>query len=158
MHMIKRRNALALAASAVIGLTATLPALADTYPSKPVRIVVIVAPGGSADAVARMLAEGLGTRLGQPVIVQNKPGAGGNLATQYVARSPADGYTLLLTANNHTINPSLFANAGYSIDDLAPVAGLMEGPSVIDSPGVRPNAQGPRDSPSNDSKNNRRQA
>jgi tripartite-type tricarboxylate transporter receptor subunit TctC len=99
-----------------------------------VRIVVIVAPGGSADALGRIVAEGLTTRLGQPVVVENKPGAGGNVATQAVARSPADGYTLLLSANNHTINPSLFANAGYGIDDLVPVAQLMEGPSVIAVP------------------------
>ncbi len=114
-----------------LSLCASVGARADTFPSKPVRIVVIVAPGGSADALARIVAEGLTARLGQPVLVENKPGAGGNVATQAVARSAADGYTLLLTANNHTINPSLFASAGYGIDDLLPVAQLMEGPSVI---------------------------
>lgn len=114
-----------------LSLCASVAARADTFPSKPVRIVVIVAPGGSADALARIVAEGLTARLGQPVLVENKPGAGGNVATQAVARSAADGYTLLLTANNHTINPSLFASAGYGIDDLLPVAQLMEGPSVI---------------------------
>jgi tripartite-type tricarboxylate transporter receptor subunit TctC len=117
-----------------LALCAAPAAHADTFPSKPVRIVVIVAPGGSADALGRIVAEGLTARLGQPVVVENKPGAGGNLATQAVARSPADGYTLLLSANNHTINPSLFANAGYGIDDLVPVAQLMEGPSVIAVP------------------------
>jgi tripartite-type tricarboxylate transporter receptor subunit TctC len=117
-----------------LALCAAAAAHADTFPSKPVRIVVIVAPGGSADALGRIVAEGLTTRLGQPVVVENKPGAGGNVATQAVARSPADGYTLLLSANNHTINPSLFANAGYGIDDLVPVAQLMEGPSVIAVP------------------------
>lgn len=103
---------------------------AENYPSKPIRIVVIVAPGGSADAVARMVGDQLSARLKQPVIVENRPGAGGNVATQAVKAAPADGYTLLFTANNHTINPSLFANAGYSIDDFVPVAQLMEGPSV----------------------------
>jgi tripartite-type tricarboxylate transporter receptor subunit TctC len=117
-----------------LALCAAGAAHADTFPSKPVRIVVIVAPGGSADALGRIVAEGLATRLGQPVVVENKPGAGGNVATQAVARSPADGYTLLLSANNHTINPSLFASAGYAIDDLVPVAQLMEGPSVIAVP------------------------
>ncbi len=117
-----------------LSLVAAAAAQADTFPSRPVRIVVIVAPGGSADALGRIVAEGLTTRLGQPVVVENKPGAGGNVATQAVARSPADGYTLLLSANNHTINPSLFANAGYGIDDLVPVAQLMEGPSVIAVP------------------------
>jgi tripartite-type tricarboxylate transporter receptor subunit TctC len=124
----------ALVCSALSLLCAPFAAQADTFPSKPVRIVVIVAPGGSADALGRIVAEGLTTRLGQPVVVENKPGAGGNVATQAVARSPADGYTLLLSANNHTINPSLFANAGYGIDDLMPVAQLMEGPSVIAVP------------------------
>ncbi|MGD9941925.1 MAG: tripartite tricarboxylate transporter substrate binding protein [Burkholderiaceae bacterium] len=115
-------------------LAAASAARADGYPSKPVRIVVIVAPGGAADAMARIIADGLTSRLGQPVIVENKPGAGGNLATQFVARAPADGHTLLLTTNNHTINPSLFGNAGYAVDDFAPVAELFEGPSVIAVP------------------------
>lgn len=119
-----------------LSLCAAFSAQADTFPSKPVRIVVIVAPGGSADALARIVAEGLTTRLGQPVAVENKPGAGGNLATQTVARSAADGYTLLLSANNHTINPALFANAGYGIDDLMPVAQLKEGP-MAPSPAPR---------------------
>lgn len=120
--------------SALSLLCAAAPVLAQTFPTKPLRIVVIVAPGGSADALARIVAEGLTTRLGQAVVVENKPGAGGNLATQTVARSAADGYTLLLSANNHTINPALFANAGYGIDDLMPVAQLMEGPSVVAVP------------------------
>jgi tripartite-type tricarboxylate transporter receptor subunit TctC len=104
---------------------------AADYPSRPIRIVVIVSPGGSGDTVARLVGEKLSARFKQPVIVDNRPGAGGNLATQAVAKSPNDGYTLLLTANNHTINPSLFASPGYAIDDLVPVAELMEGPSVI---------------------------
>lgn len=106
-------------------------AAGDNYPTKPVHVVVFVAPGGSADAVARMLGEGLGQSLGQPVVVENKPGAGGNLSTQYVSRATPDGHTLLLTANNHTVNPALYANAGYALSDLVPIASLMEGPSVI---------------------------
>ena len=116
------------------GLVAAGAVHADTFPSKPLRLIVIVAPGGSADGVARLVAERLVPRLNQPVIVENRPGAGGNIATQFVAKAPPDGYTLLVTANNHTINPSLFSNAGYAIDDFAPVALLMEGPSVIAVP------------------------
>lgn len=123
---------------AMIALAASLPVSAlpqdAKFPSKPIHIIVIVAPGGSADTVARMVGDGLGQRLGQSVVVENKPGAGGNLASQYVSRSAGDGYTLLLTANNHTINPTLFPNPGYGIDDFVPVAGLMEGPSVIAVP------------------------
>lgn len=95
------------------------------------RIVVIVAPGGSADALARMVADKVGERLQTTFVVENKPGAGGNIATQTVARSAPDGTTFLVTANNHTLNPTLFSNAGYGIDDLVPVAQLMQGPSVI---------------------------
>ena len=128
---INRRLALAALSTSI-----AIPALAQesAYPTKPIHIVVIVAPGGSADAVARLVGEGLSQKLGQPVVVENKPGAGGNLASQAVARSPADGYTLLLTANNHTINTELFANPGYSLDDFVPISALMQGPSVIAVP------------------------
>lgn len=122
------------AISIIAGFCAMGGAHAETFPNKPVRVVVIVAPGGSADAMARMVGEGLTQRLGQSVIVENKPGAGGNLASQLVSRSAADGYTLLLSANNHTINPALFSNAGYKVDDFVPVAALMQGPSVIAVP------------------------
>ena len=97
----------------------------------PIRLVVIVASGGSADAMARLVGEKLGPVLDTVVVVENKPGGGGNLATQLVAKAPPDGTTLLVTANNHTINPTLFADAGYKISDLVPIADLMWGPSVV---------------------------
>ena len=104
----------------------------------PLKIIVIVAPGGSADAMARMVGEKIGPLLNTMTVVENKPGAGGNLATQLVAKAPADGMTLLVTANNHTINPTLFSDAGYGINDLVPIADLMWGPSVIVVPANSP--------------------
>jgi tripartite-type tricarboxylate transporter receptor subunit TctC len=118
----------------LVALAAAGAPYAETFPSRPLRLIVIVAPGGSADGVARLVAERLGPRLKQQVLVENRPGAGGNIAAQFVAKAPPDGYTLLVSANNHTINPSLFANAGYAVDEFAPVALLMEGPSVIAVP------------------------
>jgi tripartite-type tricarboxylate transporter receptor subunit TctC len=112
---------------------AAVPALAQLPPStKPIRIVVIVAPGGSADFTARLLAEKLQDRLKRTVIVENKPGAGGNLATAYVARAEADGNTLLLTSNNHNVNPLLFREPGYDPrKDFAAVSQIVRGPSVL---------------------------
>lgn len=101
------------------------------WPDKPIRIVVPSAPGGSGDAVARIIGERLGAALGQPVVVENKGGGGGNIATVAVAKAPADGYTILLTGNNHTINLSLFARPPYRLDDFAPVTELTRGPSVF---------------------------
>jgi tripartite-type tricarboxylate transporter receptor subunit TctC len=83
-------------------------AQADTYPNRPIRLVVGYAVGGGTDIIARLAAQYLGTRLNATIVVDNKPGAGGNIATENVAKSPADGYTLLLAVNNVTINPYLY--------------------------------------------------
>ena len=83
------------------------------YPEKPIRIVVAFAPASSTDIVARLLSEPLSASMGQPVIVENKPGAGGNIATTGVMNAPADGYTLLFHSVAYAVNPSLFKNAGY---------------------------------------------
>jgi tripartite-type tricarboxylate transporter receptor subunit TctC len=100
--------------------------------AKPLRIIVITSPGGQADTVARILAEGLGKTLRRTVLVENKVGAGGNIATEYVARQPADGTVLLLTSNNHTINPTLFKKVDYDYQkSFVPVTQLTRGPSVI---------------------------
>ncbi len=111
---------------------------AQAYPVRPIHVVVIVAPGGTGDAVARMIGEPLSRKLGQPVVVENKPGAGGNVASQYVSRADPDGYTLLLSANNHTLNPTLYPNAGYRLEDFEPIAALTESPSVICVPVTSP--------------------
>jgi len=97
---------------AAVSLLASVPALAQ-YPTKPIHIVVPYAAGGGTDIVARMLAGPLREMLGKPVIVDNKPGAGGALGAAEVARATADGYTLLMTAGAFVISPSVLANAGY---------------------------------------------
>ena len=102
-----------------------------SYPDKPVRLVVAFAPGSSTDIVARLSAEQMSASLGQTVVVENKPGAGGNIATQQVMNSPADGHALLIHSVAVSVNPSLFANAGYdTLRDLAPVASTSMPPAV----------------------------
>ena len=105
-----KHRLLCLLASLVL---AAVPALA-AFPDKPVKIVVAFAPGSSTDIVARLIAEQLSASLGQPVVVENKPGAGGNIATLGVMNAVPDGHTLLLQSVAYAVNPSLFANAGYS--------------------------------------------
>ncbi|KQP15848.1 tripartite tricarboxylate transporter substrate binding protein [Pseudorhodoferax sp. Leaf265] len=115
---------------AAVSLALCGPAAAQD--SRPTKIVVITAPGGAGDFMARYVAERLGTRTGQPVLVENRPGAGGNIASSLVARAPADGRTLLLTSNNHTINPQIFSKAGYdAFKDFVPVTQLTRGPIVL---------------------------
>ena len=118
------------------GLALTLCAWAahpqGTYPAKPIRLVLVVAAGGSADAVGRIVAERLTPALGQAVLVENRGGAGGNIASQLVAKAVPDGYTLLLTANNHNVNARIYKDAGYDPRrDFVPVVQLSEGPSVL---------------------------
>lgn len=120
-------------AALVAAAFATATARAE-YPEKPIRIVVPSSPGGSADTIARLVGERLGRATGQPVIVENKGGGGGNIATEAVAKSAGDGYTILLTGNNHTLNVSLFAKAPYRLDDFVPVIELTRGPSVFVAP------------------------
>lgn len=112
----------ALAAGAALGLARALPAWARDYPNKPIRLVVPFATGGGSDTVARAIAEKLTLDWGQPIIVDNRPGAGGALGANIVARSAPDGYTLLLSdASALTINPSLYPKLPYSEADLTPV-------------------------------------
>ena len=103
------------------------------YPSKPIRLIVPFAPGGSTDVLARLLAEALRPELGQPVIVENKAGAGGNIGGDFVAKAPPDGYTLLIAAAGPTvINPSLYARMPYDpAKDLRPVSLLIQEPNLM---------------------------
>ena len=112
-------------------LAFTLPVKA-AFPEKPIRFVVAFAPGGSTDIVARLIGEQLSAALGQPVVVENRPGADGNIATVGVMNAPADGYTLLIHSVAYSVNPSMFANAGYdALTDLQPVAMAAFTPNLI---------------------------
>jgi len=107
-------------------------AMAQPYPSKPVRLIVPFGAGGITDLVARVLAEKLSGHLGQPVVVENRPGAGGNIAAAAVAKSPADGYTLLMsTAAMLSVNPVLYKQLPFDPKDLTPVALVANTPHVI---------------------------
>ncbi|MGO4329051.1 Bug family tripartite tricarboxylate transporter substrate binding protein [Cupriavidus sp. 2TAF22] len=93
------------------------------YPNKPIRMIVGVAAGGGADFIARILAQEVGKSLGQPIVVENRPGAGGNIAAEFVARSPADGYTLLMANSSHAINVNLYHNLRFdALKDFAPIS------------------------------------
>ena len=106
--------------------------VAQAFPDKPIRIVVAFAPGSSTDIVARTLVAPLSQALGQPVVVENKPGAGGNIATVQVAKSAPDGYTLLMHSVAYSVNPTLFKNAGYDPNkDLAAVALPAVSPNIL---------------------------
>ena len=120
------------------GLTSLAAAVAwalpahSAFPDKPVKLVVAFAPASSTDIVARLVADQLSASLGQTVVVENKPGAGGNIATQQVMNAPADGYTLLIHSVAYAVNPSLFANAGYdAVKDLQAVAMAAVTPNLI---------------------------
>ena len=116
------------------------PALAQGFPARPIRILVGFAAGGSTDVFARSMAPRLQARLGQPVIVENRPGAGGNIATEAAVRSPADGYTLLLgTIGALAINPTLYGNLPFDpLVDLTPISLVGEVPNVLAVPADRP--------------------
>jgi tripartite-type tricarboxylate transporter receptor subunit TctC len=107
-------------------------AWAQTYPTRPVRIIVGFAPGGTNDILARLIGQWLSERLGQPLVVENRPGAGSNTATEAVVRAPADGYTLLLVQPAAAINATLYEKLNFNfIRDIAPVAGIVSVPLVM---------------------------
>ena len=132
MHMSRRVAGLISALAGLVALGVPLRTAHAAWPDKPIRIVVAFAPGSSTDIVARLLAPQLSAQMGQNVIVENKPGAGGNIATQQVMNAPADGYTLLIHSVAYSVNPSLFANAGYdALKDLQPVAMTGVTPNLL---------------------------
>jgi len=113
-------------------LAACLPVIGQTYPSRPVRIVVPLSPGGFADTPARMLAPRLSEQLGKQFYVENKPGAGGTIGADFVAKSPPDGYTLLLTGTPHVISAHLYKKVPYdALKDFTPIALIASGPYAL---------------------------
>ena len=129
---LPRRNFLHLAAGAAALPAVSRFAWAQAYPSRPVRIIAGFAPGGGVDIVARLIGQWLSERLGQQFIIENRPGAGTNIATEAVVRAPPDGYTLLLVNPANAINATLYDNLSFNfIRDVAPVAGIMVVPNVM---------------------------
>ena len=131
-HAVTRRHA-ALALAAVLCAAPLAAAAQDKYPSKPITLVVPQAAGGANDAIARVLAQRLTEQMGQSVIVDNRPGAGGTLATAAAARATHDGYTLLVTADSaHVIGPALYKNPGFdAVKDFEPVAPIATAGYVL---------------------------
>src|SRR6516164_5887955 len=127
-----RRRFLSLAAGA-----AALPALAriaraQAYPMRPVRLIVSVAPGGPTDILARLMGQWLSERLGQQFVIENRPGAGGNIGTEAVVRAAPDGYTLLMVTTSSAINATLYEKLNFNfIRDITPVASIIRAPNVM---------------------------
>lgn len=126
---LTRRSVLGGAALAITGSLAW----AEDFPKRVVRIIVPWAPGGVADILARLIADRLTTQIGQPVIVENKPGASGLIGTDHVAKSPPDGYTLVLvTASTHAMGPSVLASTPYDpVKDFAPIIQVTTSPAIM---------------------------
>jgi tripartite-type tricarboxylate transporter receptor subunit TctC len=130
---LPRRQFLHLAAGA-----AALPAVsrigqAQAYPTRPVRVVVAAVAGGTSDILAHLIGQWLQERLGQPFVIETRPGAGGNIGIEVVVRAPADGYTLLLFATYTAIGATLYDKLNFNfIRDITPVAGIMRAPNVME--------------------------
>ena len=129
---LPRRNFLHLAASAAALLAVSRIAKAQAYPSRPVRVVVGAPPGGGHDIIARLIGQSLSERLGQPFVIDNRPGGGENIATEAVVRSSPDGYAILLVTGTNAINTTLYERLSFNFNrDIAPVAGIARMPEIM---------------------------
>ncbi|GCL64794.1 Bug family tripartite tricarboxylate transporter substrate binding protein [Pseudaquabacterium pictum] len=128
-----QRRASLIALSALAAASLPLPAAAQAWPAKPLRLVIPFPAGGATDIIGRLLAQKLGAALGQQVVIDNKPGAGGTIGSDLVAKAPADGHTLLLaTSSTHSIGPALNPKMPYdAFRDFAPIAHVANAPSVL---------------------------
>jgi len=131
--LLARRNFLRLAGATALAPAFSRIAGAQDYPTRPVRLIVGFPPGGGTDVAARLVGQWLSERLGQPVVIENRPGAGSNIATEAVVHAAADGHTLLLVSTAHAINATLYERLNYNfLRDIAPVAGFMRVPNVME--------------------------
>ena len=129
---LPRRNFLHMAAGAAVLPAVSCVAWAQAYPSRPVRIIAATAPGGVPDILARLMGQRLSERLGQPFVIENRPGAGTNIGTEAVVRAPPDGYTFLLVSTSNAINAALYDKLNFNfLRDIAPVAGIIRQPLVM---------------------------
>jgi tripartite-type tricarboxylate transporter receptor subunit TctC len=129
---LARRNFLHLAAGAAALTAVSRIARAQTYPSRPVRLIVPLAPAGAADILARLIGQWLSERLGQQFVIDNRPGGGGNIGTEAAVRAPADGYTLLLVGGLNAVNATFYDKLNFNfIRDIAPVASIIRTPFVM---------------------------
>ena len=144
--MHTKRHLLALLALAGLGLSAHAQPAAADWPNKPIRWVVPFPPGGAMDAIARTLGEKAGKALGQPFVIENKPGAGGNIGADYVAKQPGDGYALMITSIGMATNKPLYGKLSYDpIKDFAPVSLLAVVPNVLVTNATQPDVKTARD-------------
>jgi len=128
---LPRRKFLHLAAGAVVLPAISRIAKAQSYPAQPIHLIVTFAAGTAPDIIARLIGQWLSERIGQQFVIENRPGFGGNIATEYVVRAPPDGYTLLMPVSTNAVNATLYPNLSFNfIRDIAPVAGIATTPFV----------------------------
>jgi tripartite-type tricarboxylate transporter receptor subunit TctC len=129
---MRRRQFLRWATAALALPTLSGSAAAESYPARPVRLIIMFPPGSAPDIIGRLAGQWLSERLGQQFIVENKPGAGGNIATEFVANAEPDGYTILMPVSTNAVNASLYTNLSFNfVHDIVPIAGLAKTPFVL---------------------------
>jgi tripartite-type tricarboxylate transporter receptor subunit TctC len=145
---LPRRRFLHLAAGAAALPAASRFAWAQTYPTRPVRLIVGFPPGGVSDIAARLMGQSLSERLRQPFVIENRPGAGSNIAAEVVVRAPPDGYTLLWATSGNAVNATLYDNLNFNfVRDVAPIASIIRTPGAMEVNPLLPATTVPEFSP-----------